>query len=125
MPPGDGPFPAIVLGHGSGKVTRDQLHWAADRFVATGFAVLRFDKRGVGESTGTYVFVGYRDSEEVFPVLASDIAAGVRFLRTRPEIDGKRIGLAGNSQAGWLLPIAASQVDVRAQQFAQALHGRC
>ena len=112
VPPGNGPFPAIVLGHGSGKVTRDQLRWAADRFVAMGFAVLRFDKRGVGESTGTYVFVGYRDSEEVFPVLASDIAAGVRFLRTRPEIDGKRIGLAGNSQAGWLLPIAASQVDV-------------
>ena len=97
VPPGNGPFPAIVLGHGSGKVTRDQLRWAADRFVAMGFAVLRFDKRGVGESTGTYVFVGYRDSEEVFPVLASDIAAGVRFLRTRPEIDGKRIGLLVNA----------------------------
>lgn len=112
LPQGRGPFPAVVLGHGSGKTTRDQLRWAADRFVAMGFAVLRFDKRGVGESTGTYVFVGYRDSEEVFPVLASDIAAGVRFLRTRAEIDGKRIGLAGNSQAGWLLPIAASQVEV-------------
>jgi pimeloyl-ACP methyl ester carboxylesterase len=112
LPEGRGPFPAVVLGHGSGKTTRDQLRWAADRFVAMGFAVLRFDKRGVGESTGTYVFVGYRDSEEVFPVLAGDIAAGVRFLRTRPEIDAKRIGLAGNSQAGWLLPLAASQVEV-------------
>jgi len=112
LPQGRGPFPAIVLGHGSGKTTRDQLRWMADRFVGMGFAVLRFDKRGVGESTGTYVFVGYRDSEEVFPVLASDIAAGVRFLHTRPEIDAKRIGLAGNSQAGWILPIAARQVDV-------------
>jgi len=112
LPHGNGPFPAVVLGHGSGKTTRDQMRWASDRFVALGFAVLRFDKRGVGESTGTYVFVGYADSEEVFPVLASDVAAGVRFLRTRPEIDPRRIGLAGNSQAGWLLPIAARQVDV-------------
>lgn len=112
LPRGHGPFPAIVLGHGSGKITRSQLRPLADRFVDMGFAVLRFDKRGVGESTGTYVFVGYRDSQEVFPVLASDIAAGVRFLRTRPEIDPKRIGLAGMSQAGWILPIAARQVDV-------------
>lgn len=112
LPQGRGPFPAIVLGHGSGKITRDQLRWMADRFVGMGFAVLRFDKRGAGESTGTYVFVGYRDSEEVFPVLASDVTAGVRFLRTRPEIDTKRIGLAGMSQAGWILPIAARQVEV-------------
>ncbi len=75
-----------------------------------GFAVLRFDKRGVGESTGTYVFVGTKDSPWVFPELASDIAAGVRFLRTRPEIDHRRIGLAGWSQAGWILPHAARQL---------------
>jgi pimeloyl-ACP methyl ester carboxylesterase len=75
-----------------------------------GFAVLRFDKRGVGASTGTYVFVGTRDSPVVFPELASDIVAGARFLRTRPEIDRRRIGLAGWSQAGWILPHAARQL---------------
>src|SRR5262245_9561670 len=107
VPAGKPPFPAVVLGHGSGKTTRDQLIWAARRFVQLGFAVLRFDKRGVGESTGTYVFVGTNDSPWVFPQLASDVAAGVRFLRTRPEIDGKRIGLLGSSQAGWILPLAA------------------
>jgi len=107
LPSGKPPFPAVVLGHGSGRMTRDQLRWLSSGFVRLGFAVLRFDKRGVGESTGTYVFVGTNDSPEVFPQLASDIAAGVRFLRTRPEIDPRRIGLAGNSQAGWLLPHAA------------------
>jgi uncharacterized protein len=107
LPQGQGPFPAVVLGHGSGKTTRDQMIWAARHFTELGFAVLRFDKRGVGESTGTYVFVGTDDSPWVFPQLASDVAAGVRFLRTRPEIDGRRIGLFGNSQAGWILPIAA------------------
>src|SRR4029450_100535 len=69
-----------------------------------------FDKRGVGESTGTYVFVGTSDSPEVFPQLASDIAAGARFLRTRPEIATKRVGLAGWSQAGWIIPHAAREL---------------
>src|SRR5215831_12505115 len=81
LPEGKGPFPAIVMGHGSGRVTRDQLTWASRHFTGLGFAVLRFDKRGVGESTGTFVFVGTRDSPWVFPELASDVAAGVRFLR--------------------------------------------
>lgn len=110
LPPGKGPFPAIVAGHGSGKITRQQLGWLTERFTRLGFAVLRFDKRGVGDSTGTYVFVGTRDSQEVFPQLASDIAAGVRFLRTRPEIDPRRIGLVGSSQAGWILPLAAREL---------------
>src|SRR5262249_112299 len=107
LPPGKGPFPAVVMGHGSGKTTRDQLVWASRHLTSLGYAVLRFDKRGGGESTGTYVFVGTKDSPWVFPQLASDVAAGVRFLRTRPEIDPRRIGLFGNSQAGWILPLAA------------------
>src|SRR3954471_18375871 len=110
LPPGKGPFPTIVLGHGSGRTTRDQLTRLGSRFTQLGFAVLRFDKRGVGESTGTYVFVGTKDSPEVFPQLASDVAAGVRFLRTRPEIKPQQIGLAGISQAGWILPLAAREL---------------
>jgi dipeptidyl aminopeptidase/acylaminoacyl peptidase len=110
LPAGRPPFPAIVMAHGSGRVTRDQLTWASRRLTALGFAVLRFDKRGVGESTGTFVFVGTTDSPTVFPQLASDVAAGVRFLRTRPEIDAQRIGLFGASQAGWILPLAARQL---------------
>jgi hypothetical protein len=39
------------------------------------------------------------------------MAAGVAFLRTRPEIDPKRIGLAGVSQAGWIMPIAAQKAQ--------------
>jgi dienelactone hydrolase len=110
LPAGPGPFPAIVVGHGSGKMTRQNLAWFASQWTRLGFAVLRFDKRGVGESTGTFVFVGTKDSPEVFPQLASDIVAGVRFLRTRPEIDPKRVGLAGWSQAGWILPLAAREL---------------
>jgi uncharacterized protein len=107
LPQGSGPFPAIVAGHGSGRTRRQDLARFAMEWTRMGFAVLRFDKRGVGESTGTYVFVGTKDSPVVFPALASDVVAGVRFLRTRPEIDKDRVGLAGWSQAGWILPHAA------------------
>jgi dienelactone hydrolase len=110
LPAGQGPFPAVVVGHGSGRMTRQDLRWFASQWTRLGFAVLRFDKRGVGESTGTFVLVGTRDSPEVFPQLASDIVAGVRYLRTRPEIDPKRVGLAGWSQAGWILPHAAREL---------------
>lgn len=110
LPEGVGPFPAVVLGHGSGRVTRDQLTGFASAWNRRGFAALRFDKRGVGESTGTYVNVGTADSPTRFPLLASDIVAAVRFLKRRPEVDARRIGLAGGSQAGWILPHAAREL---------------
>lgn len=110
LPNGSGPFPAIVAGHGSGRTRRQDLARFAAEWTRIGFVVLRFDKRGVGESTGTYVFVGTKDSPWVFPELASDIVAGIKFLRSRPEIDARRIGLAGWSQAGWILPHAAREV---------------
>ena len=109
VPQRSGPVGAVVFGHGSGLQTKDSCRFLADGFLSRGFATLCFDKRGVGQSTGTYVFVGARDSIPVFDDLASDMAAGVAFLRTRPEIDGARIGLAGVSQAGWIIPLAAQK----------------
>jgi alpha-beta hydrolase superfamily lysophospholipase len=107
LPQRSGPVGAVVFGHGSGQQTKESCRFLADGFLSRGFATLCFDKRGVGQSSGTFVFVGARDSIPVFADLASDMAAGVAFLRTRPEIDPRRIGLAGVSQAGWIMPIAA------------------
>ena len=109
LPERSGPVGAVVFGHGSGQQTKDTCRFLADRFLSRGMATLCFDKRGVGQSTGTFVFVGAKDSIPVFEDLASDMAAGVAFLRTRPEIDPKRIGLAGVSQAGWIIPLAAQK----------------
>ena len=103
------PVSAIVLAHGSGLVTRDQVAWLAERFLSMGLAVLTYDKRGVGRSTGTYVNVGTARSREIFPVLADDALAGLAVLKTRKDIDPRRIGLGGMSQAGWLVPLAASR----------------
>ena len=70
--------------------------------------MLRYDKRGVGQSGGTYSNVGIANSNTMFALLGADAAAGVRFLRQRPRIDARRVGLAGNSQAGWIIPVAAT-----------------
>jgi len=108
-PTGTGPFPAIVMGHGSGQVTRHQASSLALRLVAAGFAVLRYDKRGVGDSGGVYELAGnVPNSERTFPILAGDMLAGVEFLKTRGDVDPARIGLFGVSQAGWIIPLAAS-----------------
>jgi uncharacterized protein len=109
LPSGPGPFPAIVFGHGSGRSTKDEALSLASRMTRAGFAVLRYDKRGVGQSTGTFEAPGLLNSDRLLPILADDMAAGVAFLRTRPEIDGSRIGLMGVSQAGWIMPLAAER----------------
>jgi pimeloyl-ACP methyl ester carboxylesterase len=91
---------AIVLVHGSGAENREyMLPWA--RFlVRRGVAILGFDKRGVGASTGDW-------NVATFPDLAGDVVAAVNYLKTRRDVDGTRIGLLGLSQAGWIMPLAA------------------
>jgi pimeloyl-ACP methyl ester carboxylesterase len=109
VPAHTAPVGAVVFGHGSGAATKDscRVFGLADGFISRGYATLCFDKRGVGQSTGQYIPAIPQNSAAVFEDLSSDIAAGVEFLRSRPEIDGNRIGLAGASQAGWILPLAA------------------
>ena len=111
LPARSGRVGAVVFGHGSGQQTKDSCRFLAQGFLTRGFATLCFDKRGVGQSTGTFVFVGARDSIPVFTDLASDVAAGVEFLRNQPEIDPQRIGLVGVSQAGWIIPLAAERAN--------------
>ena len=112
LPAGNGPFPAAVLMHGSGRITGAQM--AANNggpLLSMGFAVLAYDKRGVGGSTGEYTSIGPANSERMFDLLAADALAGVEALSQRRDIDEKRIGLFGVSQAGWIAPLAASRSD--------------
>jgi len=109
IPPGPGPFPAAILISGSGPHDRDELiagHHPflvlADHLTRKGIAVLRFDKRGIGQSTGNYAAATSED-------LASDAEAAIAYLKTRKEIDPKKIGLIGHSEGGIIAPLVATR----------------
>jgi dipeptidyl aminopeptidase/acylaminoacyl peptidase len=102
LPATPGRHPAVVYVHGSGPGTRNQISLLAHFFLHRGIAVLGYDKRGVGRSTGDWRRID-------FPELASDALAAVNFLRGRPDIDPKRVGLYGISQGGWVVSLAASR----------------
>ncbi|GAD81817.1 alpha/beta hydrolase [Nocardia asteroides NBRC 15531] len=110
-PEGTGPFPAMLLITGSGPQDRNEelmghrpFQLLADTFTRAGYAVLRTDDRGVGGTGGDL-------DEATYPVLADDAAAGVAFLRARPEIDPARVGLFGHSEGGYLAPLVAARPD--------------
>lgn len=105
-PPGRGPFPVIVLVHGSGRTTRDEMLNIVPRFTERGFAVFRYDKRGVGESGGVFRGVNAATSITVIPELARDAAAALATACAAPDIDATRCGYFGASQAGWIIPEA-------------------
>jgi pimeloyl-ACP methyl ester carboxylesterase len=94
------PHPAVVFLHGGGAQTRNFL-WLPAFFASHGVAVLAFDKRGSGASTGDWRPANARD-------LAGDGLAGVELLRNTPGIDKRRIGLYGSSNGGWVAPLAAT-----------------
>jgi pimeloyl-ACP methyl ester carboxylesterase len=106
LPPGTGPFPAAAMVHGSGAQTRSEFQVFAAYLELRGVAVLADDKRGVGQSLGSYP--GDLATDSTIEVLARDAQLEARFLARLPHIDPKRVGLLGDSQAGWIIAYAAA-----------------
>jgi len=100
LPEGSQTHPAVVLFHGSGPQTRDLF--TARWFASEGIAALAYDKRGVGESSGDFRKVPFME-------LCDEGLGAIQYLKSRKEIDAKRIGVWGLSQGGWLGPLAASR----------------
>lgn len=107
LPAGNGPHPAVVLITGAGPQDRDEtiaghkpFRVLAEHLVQRGIAVLRYDDRGVAESTGEFATATLHD-------FADDARAAVEFLKARREIDATRIGLAGHSEGGIVAPLVA------------------
>lgn len=113
VPPGEGPFPAVVLVSGSGAQDRDETLLGhrpflvlSDHLTRRGIAVLRFDDRGVGKSTGNFAISTSED-------FADDVRGAVRFLRARPEVAAAKVGIVGHSEGGLIAPmVAAGSTDV-------------
>lgn len=109
LPPGKGSFPVVVLITGSGPQNRNEeilghkpFLVIADALTRQGIAVLRYDDRGVGQSTGKFSGATTAD-------FATDADAVVAWLRTRKDINPKRIGLIGHSEGGLIAPMMAAR----------------
>lgn len=107
VPKSERPLPVVILITGSGQQDRNetlfghQPFWViADHLSRHGIAVLRVDDRGIGETTGDVRNATSAD-------FANDVLAGVEYLKSRPEIDPKQIGLIGHSEGGVIAPLAA------------------
>lgn len=111
IPEGEQPFPVALFISGSGLQDRDQTIFnhrpfsvVADYLARRGIASLRVDDRGFGESTGDVQNATTLD-------FASDVEAGIAFLKTRPEISQENIGLIGHSEGGIIAPIVAAEPE--------------
>lgn len=103
--PAEPPVAAITLVHGSGR--EEKMLWLARPLAKDGFAVLTYDKRGAGLSGGVYEGGEDNISAANLDLLASDAEAAMAALRSRfPDVPA---GFAGGSQAGWIVPIAATR----------------
>lgn len=123
IPPGPGPHPAIVLLHGSGPLTRYSFGPYPRFFSSLGIAVLIYDKRGAGASTGRRLDASTGAPETLWPEyfpddLLADGQAALRFLQARPEIDAARTGFWGSSEGGML----ATQVAATSREVAFAIN---
>jgi uncharacterized protein len=109
IPPGKGPFTAVLLITGSGPQDRDEALMGhkpflvlSDWLTRKGIEVLRVDDRGVGKSTGIFATATTAD-------FATDVEAGVAFLKTRQEVNPHKIGLIGHSEGGIIAPMVAAR----------------
>jgi uncharacterized protein len=117
LPKGSGPFPAVVLVHGSGPNDRDEtigpnkpFKDIAQGLASQGIAVLRYDKR-----TKVYgaVMAKATDQITVKEEVLDDATAALEFLRQQPQIDPKRVFVLGHSLGGYLAPrIAQANPDI-------------
>jgi len=109
LPETENSFPAVILIHGSGPNGRNgtgigTFHLLADYLTRQGLAVLRYDKRGAGESTGDY-------GQSTTLDFASDVKTAIEFLKNDSRINPELIGLIGHSEGGVIAPLVASVSD--------------
>jgi fermentation-respiration switch protein FrsA (DUF1100 family) len=103
LPPGEGPWPAVIVLHGAGSRKENHADYARAA-VAQGLAALTFDNRGHGETEGP-----------LGAGVIADLTALAAWLAARPEIDGGRIGVRGSSMGGLLaIHAAAASGDIAA-----------
>lgn len=112
VPNGSGPFPGVVLVHGSGPNDRDETVGGvklfkdlAEGLASRGIAVLRYEKRTRQYGARVSAIKNFTVEEET----VEDAVKAAALLRTQPEIDGKKVYVIGHALGGYVLPRIAEQ----------------
>ncbi len=121
-PAGTGPFPVVVVSHGSrerGELSQpNRYEWLGYRLSRLGYLTFAPERRGYGGSEGEGVVGGaggYRSLQHGVPGEVKDVLAALDFLKGRPDVDEKRIVLVGKSLGGLVgLLVAAERPELRA-----------
>lgn len=103
-----GSYPVIIFNHGDSAGLIDRysrgfcrIFW--ERITQLGYACLSWDTPGAGESTGEHNF------DKLFNERTAIILSAIEYLKDRADIDKRRIGLIGHSQAGYVMPMVVMQ----------------
>jgi len=106
MPEGKGPHPVILFVHGDGPNNRTSgvtYPPIMERMLCAGYATFSWDKPGTGESTGQI------DRSRLLEQRSQIVLDAIEVLKKHSDIDAKKIGLWGISQAGYIMPIVLSK----------------
>lgn len=106
VPEGEGPFPTVIIIHGSGTSRRNSVWYlsVAQYLQQQGIAVLLPDKRGSEKSEGEWLGASFGE-------LATDTISAVEFVKHQQMFEYSTIGLLGMSQGGWIAPVVAAKTD--------------
>ena len=106
LPEGEGPFPTVVIIHGSGTSRRNNVWYlsVAHHLQQHGIAVLLPDKRGSEKSEGEWLGASFAE-------LATDTISAIEFVKHQRVFAYSTIGLLGMSQGGWIAPVVAAKTD--------------
>ncbi len=109
QPTEPGKYPAVILVSGSGPQNRNSeledhkpFEVIADYLTRKGVVVLRYDDRGVAQSTGNFLQSNIAD-------FSRDALAGLKFLKSQPKVDSARVGMIGHSEGGLISLLLAGQ----------------
>lgn len=126
MPPGVGRlrYPSVVLVAGSGQAERDEVVGGVPIFAQLagslaqqGYMVLRYDKRGVGQSGG-------RSERATLQDYADDLITAVKWIEKRQDADPRQIAVAGHSEGGAVGMLAATRENKISRLILIAAPGR-
>jgi uncharacterized protein len=107
LPERPGRYPGMIVLSGSAATPRSLNRGNALPFVRNGFAVLAYDRRGIGESKGDWNAANFLSAPRDMEPGAQDAAIALEFLRRHREVRPEAVGYMGISEGGWVAPRAA------------------